>query len=120
MVEDDEHVGQVEQRLGQADRIRPRHRQLLPAGCGLVREVADTRCQRHRQLAVGRRIGQDATQRLERVVGFEAVQLGVVAVLYRGHAIFDAEDAASNSDHRVAAVAGATFDRFEDEGKSVA
>ena len=112
--------GQVEERLRQADRVGLRHRQALPAGGRLVGEVADARGQRDGQLAVGARRGQERAQGLERVVRREAVELGVVAVADDGRLALEAEDAAAHADHRVAAVAGATLDRFEDEGEPVA
>ena len=119
VVEDDEHVGQVEERQRQADGVGLGHRQLLPARGGLVGEVAHARGQRDRQLAVRRRLRQQPAQRLERVGRGEAVDLGVVVAAHDGLVALDREDAAAHADHRVAAVAGAALDRLEDEGEAV-
>ncbi len=119
VVEDDEHVGQVEERRRQADGVCGWHRQALPARGRLVGQVADPGRQRDGQLRVGRADGELAAQGLQRIVRGEALELGVVAVQDAGGLAGHGQDAAADPDHGVAPVPRAALHRFEDEGEPV-
>ena len=110
----------MEERLGEADPVRLGDREPFPARGRLVGEIADARRERDRQRPVGRALREHRAERLERIAGWEPVDLGVVAVEDRGRVAGEAEDPAADADHRVAAVPGAALDAFEDEGETVA
>ena len=76
VVEDDEHVGQVEERLGQADGVLAPGPAGAPSGRPPRRRGSPRpRPARRAGRPMGARVRQDRPQRLERVVGLETVEL---------------------------------------------
>ena len=115
VVEHDHRRRQVEHRVGQAKRVCVGHRDALPAGNGLVGQVADAGREREGRVADRRRaMREDAAQRFERVGGRELFD--------RATAEQDRPIAAHlerpsvDADQRVAAVAGSLLGRLQQEG----
>ena len=121
VIERDDDGRQVEQRLGQADRVRLGYRQPFPAGGRLVGQVADAGGQREGERGgIHSTLRQQSPERLQRIVRLESLELLVVGVPDDRFGPVDDQRAAADPDERVAAISRAALDALEDEREAVA
>ncbi len=119
VIEGDHDVRNVEQRLGQADRIRFGDREPLPARGDLVRQVPNTGIHRKGEWHGAVDARQHTAKRLERIGRGEPVDPVVVGVPDDGLVPVYDDGSAAHADERVAAVPRAALDALEDERQAV-